>query len=195
MLQTDNWNQYVLEKDVVEEPGYFFTYNTGTVNLLAPILSDISGQDFSTFAEENFFSRLGINDYQWIKSPQDIELTGGSLGGLMLTPRDMLKFGMLYLNDGKWQNDQILHHDYVQQSLSKIVPLENDHYYGYLWWIKPLVLNNKEVIYAPQAVGYSGQFIILIREYNMAIIMTGYNPDLEMSTYQIVQDYIISSIL
>lgn len=49
------------------------------------------------------------------------------------TTRSMARFGLLILNQGKWQNDVIIHADFIKKATS---PSQNiNKSYGYLWWI------------------------------------------------------------
>lgn len=89
------------------------TYNSGSSQLLSAILRDCAGQAVAEFAEDQLFQPLGIQSYHWESDPQGIH-TGGF--GLHLKPEDMLKFGLLYLQEGRWKDQQILFPDTIQQS-------------------------------------------------------------------------------
>ncbi|ENQ3107302.1 hypothetical protein ACEOWJ_003388 [Bacillus cereus] len=63
----------------------------------------------------------------WVKDPNN-NFTGG--WGLTLTPRDMARFGLLYLNRGIWNNNQIISKTWIDESTTI-----NPNKYGYLWWV------------------------------------------------------------
>lgn len=65
----------------------------------------MTGYNALDFAREFLFDPLGISNVQWGANPQDINFREG---GLHLTPRDMAKFGFLYLNKGLWEGEQIV---------------------------------------------------------------------------------------
>lgn len=194
MLQQADWNDFVLGKTMVDMPGYQFVYNTGAVNLLAPVLEHMLGYELENFADSLFFNPLGIEDYNWIVSNKGYPATGGSLGGIMMRPRDMAKFGMLYMNEGVWEDQQVVSEDWINQSLMPLVPLDNDEYYGLLWWIKPAHNNDGEKIYLHQAVGYAGQYIVFSLDMDFMIVITSYNPADFLTPYTIIEDYIIPAI-
>jgi CubicO group peptidase (beta-lactamase class C family) len=69
------------------------------------ILSEVTGQDTAAYAQDRLFDPLGIARPRWERSPQR-EAVGGF--GLELTPRDLAKFGLLYLREGEWDGERLL---------------------------------------------------------------------------------------
>jgi len=103
--------KYVLERPLVAEPGTMFTYNSGLAIILGKIISNSINIEFDTFATKYLFEPLGINNHEWRMFPSGIYQTEG---GLKLRPRDMAKFGLLYLNNGKWNNQQIISEKWIK---------------------------------------------------------------------------------
>ena len=83
---------------------------------------------------------------------------------MALTPRDMAKFGYLYLNDGAWEGNQIVPSVWVEASTRQQVLLE-DAGYGYQWWIYP-----SSGMYA--ARGYRQQAIFVKPDLNLIVAIT-----------------------
>jgi CubicO group peptidase (beta-lactamase class C family) len=52
-----------------------------------------------------------------------------------LRPRDLLKFGQLYLDRGRWNGAQIIPESWVKESLTPRVTVGADMKYGYQWWL------------------------------------------------------------
>ena len=71
---------------------------------------------------------FGKNVTGWIKDPNG-NTTGG--WGLTITPRDMARFGFLYLKRGVWDNTQIISDTWIDESTAP-----NSNKYGYLWWLR-----------------------------------------------------------
>ncbi|UCE92905.1 MAG: hypothetical protein JSV73_08760, partial [Flavobacteriaceae bacterium] len=90
-------------------------------------------------------------------------------------PRDMLKLGMIYLNNGKWKEEQIISENWVQKSLQPQFDVpEVGARYGYQWWIRNLNTSNSS--YKCQyASGNGGQFIMIVKELNLVVVFTGGN--------------------
>ena len=122
------------------------------------------------YAEKTLFKSRGIEKYFWVKNQEAHPHTGG---GLALRTRDMARFGLLYLNNGKWEGKQVIPEDWIQESFKKHVDFGNPDQdvigYGYLWWIqRPDPMGNgKEYIYA--ARGAQGQYIFIVPEHDMVV--------------------------
>lgn len=113
--------------------GRSYSYCTAGVVVLGDIIASISGS-VTDYAESRLFSKLGIKDYNWQMTPTGIPMTGGGLG---MRSRDLLKIGQLYLNEGRWNGEQVISPEWVQKSTT---PKSHIDYgpgydYGYLWWI------------------------------------------------------------
>ena len=164
------WDKFYLDRPMRGEPGKNFNYDSGGVILLSAILKSRTGTHADVYAENTLFKSLGIEKKFWAKNQEGHPHTGG---GLALRTRDMARFGLLYLNKGKWEGKQVIPEDWIQESFTKHVDFENQGQdvvgYGYLWWIqKPDPLGNgEEYIYA--ARGAQGQYIFVVPEHDMVV--------------------------
>ncbi len=86
-------------------PGTDFSYDSGGVILLSSMLKNRTGMHADAYAERFLFKPLGIEKTFWFKNEEGHSHTGG---GLCLTARDAAKFGMLYLQNGRWEDEQIV---------------------------------------------------------------------------------------
>ena len=181
--------EYVLDKPLVTEPGTAWYYNGGGVNVLGEVIREASGMRMDDFAEKYLFAPLGITEYQWEHMSSDVIHASGNL---RLRPRDMAKFGYLYLNDGVWNGQQIISQEWVEESTKESVsiPWESlegilgDEYvdipethgdrYGYLWWLKTFHTNSKSVE-TYFASGWGGQRIYMFPSLDMVVVLTGGN--------------------
>jgi CubicO group peptidase (beta-lactamase class C family) len=77
-----------------DTPGKKFEYNTMLAHMMSAILTKASGKSTKEIADSSLFKPLGISDVQWSKDNKGIYLGGAEL---FLKPRDMAKFGLLYL--------------------------------------------------------------------------------------------------
>ena len=119
----------------------------------------------------------------------------GAAWGLRLRSRDLAKFGLLYMNYGKWGNTQVLDSDWVKQSLSAQIsrPSENPNVprgYGFQFWtdllIQPRYKND-----IPFAHGNGGQFIFFWRSMGILLVFTGGNYNqIDSASKPIVAFYI-----
>jgi CubicO group peptidase (beta-lactamase class C family) len=163
----ENWIKIPMR----DKPGEKFEYNTMLPHMMSAILTKVSGESTKNFADKYLFTPLGIKSYQWTKS-SDGYYHGGS--DIFLTPRDMAKIGYLFLNNGRWNQRQLVAEEWVKESTSLKVKIpDNVNYakgldYGYWWWIQ-----EKGYI----AWGAGGQYIIVRPDLDLVIVITanGFN--------------------
>ena len=153
--------KYVLDRPMIAAPGEDYSYSTGTSHILSGILQKISGVRADSFALENLFTPLGIEEYYWPIDQQGIAF-GGS--GVRLRPRDMARFGYLYLNNGNWDGTQIVPESWVQASQEKHMERKYipDSYYGYQFWVSDYDTYS--------AVGFGGQWITIVPQDNLVVV-------------------------
>ena len=161
MKASEDWVQHMIDLPMLEDPGTRFEYCNGASFLLAAILQKTTGKTALEFAEENLFHPLGINNIEWPANPQGITI---GYSELYMRPRDMARFGYLFLNNGKWNGQQIVPAEWVVDSTQKHISATLIPGYGYQWWIM------SPDRYA--AVGYAGQRIFVLKDKQMVVVFT-----------------------
>lgn len=152
--------KYILEKDLVFDPGTDWYYGDGNPQLISGLIRKTSGKTASEFAEEYLFAPLGITHYQW-ESTRD-GLTLGAIG-LWLTARDMAKIGVLMAEKGIWQGTRVVSESWVMESCSRQSRYRD---YGYYWH----TVEDK----AFYAEGHGGQLIWVYPEYDLVVVITSF---------------------
>ena len=177
-----------------------FQYYTAGTHLLSAIITKATGKSMREYANQALFRTLGmreIPDYDmksfsleavfgkdikgWTKDPQGI--TAGGFG-LTLTPRDMARFGLLYLNQGKWDQKQVISKEWILESLSM-----NSNHYGYLWWLKD---ENNLVSFS--ALGAGGNVICCIPEKDIVIAIASDIINNPKDRWPLIEKYILTAI-
>src|SRR5215203_5156948 len=97
-VQSANWVRFVLRRPMLEEPGTRVEYSTGSSHLLSAILTKATKMSTWQFAQEQLAKPLGFSLPRWTQDPQGVYFGGNEM---LMTPRQMVSFGELYLNDGK----------------------------------------------------------------------------------------------
>lgn len=127
---------------------------------------------------------MGISNYQWQINDQ----TGLPEAGwrTSMTSRAMVKLGILAMNKGQWKGEQLIPEAFIAKATSRIIDTgDNAVYfggcrgvsnegYGYFWWNADLKVGDKSY-YCANAQGGGGQFIILIEELDLIVVVTGHN--------------------
>jgi len=188
LQNSDDWVSYVLNQSMVTDPGAEWNYNSGTSHLLSAILQEAAGMPTPELLSTIYDAVSNVSTYDvfWQADPQGI-FFGGS--GLQLNARDMARVGYLYLNNGAWDGQQLIPEEYVLESTSSHVALTNETHYGYQWWIY-----NEYNAYV--AVGFAGQYIMIIPSLDMVIVCISSLYDTsERPFWDIVSDYILPSVL
>lgn len=164
MMASPDWVQFMLDLPMQYDPGTQFVYNSGGVHLLSAILHKAAGMNELEFAKENLFGPLGITNVAWPLDPSGADNHGW--GDLRLTPPDMAKIGLLYLNRGQWDGRQVLSPEWVAAATTSHIATSNPAHpgYGYLWWI------NGGAGFA--AIGRGGQRIFLMPDQDLIVVTT-----------------------
>jgi len=170
MYNRQDWIRYVLEKPIVEPPGTKFNYNSGLSITLGGVVRNVTGATVDEYAATTLFEALGITNYAWFKDEDGTAQTGG---GLSLRPRDMVKFGLLFLNEGQWNGSQIISQEWVARSTQWQAP---GTLYGYQWWLDNYVIDG-ETIPGYSARGRGGQFIFVFPDLKLVAVFTGGNDN------------------
>ncbi|MBD3190570.1 MAG: serine hydrolase [Candidatus Heimdallarchaeota archaeon] len=177
--------EFVLNRTMEHNPGEVFTYNSGATHVLSAILQKVTGKTTLAYAQEKLFEPLGMGNLTWDQDQLGIYFGGH---GLALTPRDMARFGYLYLNNGTWEEEQqLVPRTWVNQSTSKNIQVDEATDYGYLWWLYP-----ERGLYAAQ--GFLGQRIFVFPEYDLLVVFTGALFDATIY-FELMEQYILSALL
>jgi CubicO group peptidase (beta-lactamase class C family) len=165
-VQSKNWVRHVLSRPMIDRPGRRVEYSTGSSHLLSAILTKATGKSTWQFAQEELAKPLGFSLAKWMTDPQGIYFGGNEM---LMTPRQMVRFGELYLNDGKVGDRQLLAKSWIDATR---VPRGrsrwgSDREYGYGFWIRQFA--GEDGYYA---WGYGGQFIFIIPGRDLVIVTT-----------------------
>jgi CubicO group peptidase (beta-lactamase class C family) len=164
MEASPDWVQFALDRPMADEPGKKWNYCGLWMHLLSAILEKATGMPAQEFARLNLFEPLGIQAGTWPMDPQGVNMGAGNL---RLLPTDMAKFGLLWLQQGRWDGKQVVSSRWVRESLVERFPAGGDHY-GYGWWISAGLAGPSY-----NAVGSGGQQIAVNPGLNLVLVTTG----------------------
>lgn len=166
MRETKNWTQFMLDLPMRDEPGSRFEYCSGGMHLLSGAITKATGVSALDFARRKLFSPLGIRNAIW---PADAQGISYGWGDLRLEPRDMAKLGYLWLNNGRWEDRQLVPTDWMEAAIQPqaMAPNTNQRY-GYGLWLHQYRQPSEF-----EAVGRGGQRITVIPERNLVVVFTG----------------------
>ncbi len=164
-VKSPNWVRHVLARPFLTRPGTEMIYSTGNTHVLSAVLTKATGRDTWQFAQEALAKPLGFALAPWTRDPQGIYFGGNEM---LMTPRQMLAFGELYLNGGQAGGRQIISKRFIDETFeargrSRISGRE----YGYGWWMREMA--GHKTYYA---WGFGGQFIVLVPSLDLVVVST-----------------------
>jgi CubicO group peptidase (beta-lactamase class C family) len=165
-----------------------FAYNSLNHIMMNHVLKRATGLDNSTEMNERLLEPLGISSF-------DLgEAKDGVIGDIFLRPRDMMKFGLLYLNEGKWRGQQVVPKSWVKESTTSKISVDKNLGYGYFWWTTAFSWNGKKLP-AYFAWGYGGQYIFVVPSLQLVTVFTGTNwtTDPEYFYLNIMQTFVVGA--
>ena len=195
-----DWVTYIL--DLLGREGQLgrFQYSSVCPHLISAILSRTTGRCAREFANERLFRPLGMaeipdhdmmsfqrddvfgkNVTGWIKDPGGIT-TGG--WGLTITPRDMARFGFLYLNHGTWDNTPVIPEAWIDESTT-----QNANGYGYYWWLR-----GEGSTFSYSAAGSGGNLICCVPGKDLVVAIVSKVVMKSPDPWQPVERYILPAI-
>jgi CubicO group peptidase (beta-lactamase class C family) len=155
------------ERPLVNVPGVTFNYDSGSSDLLAANLTHVTHMSVAEYAQRRLFTPMRIRDVRWPGAH------GGS--GLLLRPRELLRFGQLYLDDGAWNGRQIVPAGWVRTSTRSHVRVAPQRGpiggYGYDWWVD----SGRTPFFA--AHGYLGQVLVVFPRLDEVVVVTSQHED------------------
>lgn len=164
LQRSPNWQDFILARQVVREPGTSFDYNSGNAHLLSIALARRTGMSTDAYARKVLFEPLGIRDTRWIKDPQGVAVGGF---GLYMHTRDMARIGQLYLQRGAWNGRQLVPRDWVERVFAPKTDMNLPGYrYADFWWSLPA-----RGTYMMS--GFNRQLVMVMPDLDLVVATTG----------------------
>ncbi len=170
---------FILSRPMRNDPGTDFYYNDGDPHLVSAIIQKAVGKPTGEWADEVFFSKIGVTNLNWV-SYKDGTSQGGY--GIETTPRELGKIAMCVANKGSFEGQQIVAADYIAEMISERVKVTEDYSFGYYWWFDP----NRDIHFT---WGHGGQFAFIVPSESLVVVITSI-PNTQ-GDYQIQADEVL----
>jgi CubicO group peptidase (beta-lactamase class C family) len=172
----------------LNEPGTVFEYNDVRVNVLAYSLLQVFRQPLPKILKEQVMDKIGASPtWRWFGYDDSFTLVDGTMmqsvsggghsgGGIWINTLDHARFGYLFLNDGKWNSEQVISSDWIKQAITPSTPRPD---YGYMWWLNTkgsdrYMTDIDESVY--YAAGFGGNFIVVDKSNDMVVVTRWLEP-------------------
>ena len=166
LRSSHDWIQHVLDLPMIAEPGEQFEYCNSASFLLSAIIQEVTGKTADEFAQDRLFGPIGVTGYHWPANPDGISIGWGEL---LIAPRDLARFGLLILDEGRWHGEQVVPEAWIYDATTPHIDGTLQNGYGYQWWIR-----DDGII---EALGYKGQYVIVDRRRNLVVVSVSDLPD------------------
>ncbi|MFY0627586.1 MAG: serine hydrolase [Reichenbachiella sp.] len=174
----DILNAILEASEPINQASQTFLYQGYDVRVAWYVLNSLVPGTADDFIKEELISKLDITNFSWKKD------VNGQLYphyGANITSRDMLKFGKLVNDEGKWNGEQLIHKKYISWATNhitqpKVAWIPEKYHYGYYWYQTNLVVDGYHYD-IKFAWGGGGQYIIAVKELDMVITITGNDRD------------------
>ena len=149
------------------EPGTLFAYSQPSTYALAAVIQRAAGMRLTEYLRPRLFDPLGIGEVGWLAWPPGREQ---GFSGLFARTEDVAKLGQLYLQRGRWGEDQLLGERYVEQATSRQIDTPNQENvdwrqgYGFQFWMAR---------HGYRGDGAFGQFCVVLPEQDAVVAITG----------------------
>ena len=163
---TDDLRSLILNQKIINKPGQKFRYSSGDTQLLGMVIEKATNTNLSDYLKNNFTIPMGFeNEALW---QLDSEESGIEKAYCCFASnaKDFARFGKLYKNNGKWNNEILLDSTFINKAINPVY--EVSPYYGYGWWL--YTFEDKKVF---TMNGHRGQFVIVFPEEGIIIVRLG----------------------
>ena len=147
------------------------------------------------YTDEKLFKPLGISNYQWQYTPQEVPNTAG---GLQMNALDFAKYGQLYKNKGNWEGRQVIPADWVENTLTNYFSEAPDQTaYGFLFWNQQFSANNNSYE-AFLCNGNGGNKVIVFKDLPLVMVITATaygQPYGHSQVNKMIERYILPAVL
>ncbi|MGI9449198.1 MAG: serine hydrolase domain-containing protein [Geminicoccaceae bacterium] len=191
MELADDRYRFILDRPMVAEPGERWVYSGGATAILAHLIAKGTGERLLDFARQRLFRPLGIDDVEWVEGSNG---EPAAASGLRLRPRDLAKIGQLLLNQGHWQDREVVPRRWLEASINNGVAAEDELEYGYQWWLGQGRKDGRRWI---AGFGNGGQRLVVIPDLDLVVVVMAGNynrPDAWKVAVKLMRDIVLPSI-
>ncbi len=187
---------YLTNTTPINAAAQVFEYKGNDPQIVMQVLDAVVPVSAENFIKTELLDKMGITNYGW---REDASGLPSASNGSRMTSRNMINWGKLAMNHGKWDGEQLINAEFLAKATGIIVQLGDDDIfftaenvtspsYGYYWWQADMKIGDKSY-FTTSAQGGGGQYIILIDELDLIVVTTAHHR--EDNTMQVTADRIL----
>jgi Beta-lactamase class C and other penicillin binding proteins len=182
---------------MIAEPGTEARYCSGGFFATGRIIERVSGKSLPEFADEVLFKPLGIprSAWKWKFSLSSSERT--TFGQVYLTPRTMLKLGMLIQDRGIWQGQQVISSSWIDAAVGHQSHVDDSDYGLGIWhrWYGVQTATGYRRVDTVMLSGNGGQKVYLVPTLDLIAVSTGNAFFVESPMNEIMSSVLLPALL
>lgn len=171
-----------------------FAYCTAGSFLLGQVLEKATGETVDEFFKRTLFDPLQISTWHWSRSPTGEYMTGG---GLRLRTRDLAKIGQMLINEGMWEEQQVIARNWVVKATAPSVRANEQQQYGYQFWKRDWKTSCSSTP-ASYMSGNGGNNVVLIPELEAVIVLTRQHygqRGMHQQSTRLIEEYVLPALV
>ena len=196
VMLMDDPIRYILSKPLISSPGTHFFYSSGNGIVLSAIIEKVTGMRFLDYANSELFDQLRSEGGVWSAIHNGLTFASG---GLYFKTRELSKIGLLFLNDGQFEGNEIITPEWISLSQQEYIDTNNAFFmnssYGYQWWNTHFTVNgvSQKCFFA---AGWGGQYMFIIPGLDLIIEFNSgdYFGTSRVSPFDLLNNYILKAI-
>jgi CubicO group peptidase (beta-lactamase class C family) len=169
MITSYDQTAYAISRPRFHDPGDDWYYSSGDTQLFSAIIKAATGMEAGQYAQEKLFGPIGMKGARWATDEAGHTLT---FCCVYTTARNFARFGYLFLRDGRWNDEQVVPEDWVEESIQPS-QWENSGY-GYYWWLLHFPDVPQDMFYAD---GFQTKRIYVIPSLDIVAVRIGADDD------------------
>lgn len=166
-----DWYAYFMALPRVAAPGSTYAYCSAGVNMAGSLIGQSTGRWLPRVFETYLAGPMQFGSYGINLMPSG---EAYSAGGMRLAPRDFLKFGQLYLDNGTWNSERLVPAEWVRTSTAHVISRDDGSDDGYGWHRHVLVAGGREY-QTYEASGNGGEFLVVVPDLQLTVVVTAGN--------------------
>lgn len=162
---------YLQHSAPIPESPREFKYQGSDPSMTMQVLEAVVPGTAKDFIKAQLLSKLGITNFAW---QDDVSGLPKSAAGSSMLSRDMLKWGMLVADGGRWNGEQLIPAEFIQHATDRLHTNPQGTSYGYFWWRHDMQVGERRLD-CKSGRGAGGQFILMLPELKLIAVVTAHH--------------------
>ncbi|MEM7602855.1 MAG: serine hydrolase, partial [Verrucomicrobiota bacterium] len=167
-----------------------YKYQGSDPSMIMQVIEAVVPGTARSFIEEELLGQMGITDYAW---QTDTSGLPKAAAGSSFRSRDMLKWGMLLMDEGKWKDEQLIPAEFVTQATDRLYTNLQNTSYGFFWWRHDMEVGDRKID-CISGRGAGGQFILMFPKLKLISVITAHNKGMG-ETLKVFPDKVLSALI